>query len=405
MAQAPSPAVPPLEAATKSPDTTPTSTAPAATATQGFAWPSAPISGLKSPFSAAPKPAPVASQAPTAAPAPLSPAVPEMKPANLFPSRISASPAATQPPLAQAPVAQGSASVSEAATPELGFNWSSMGLGATPAGSSAPAATAAAESPFAKGLNLGMPQTASNTPFGGLSGLTAAANTSSGSGSSSFFTSQPMAPPAQTAFPALSGLGTGGGFGTSQIGGQTTMSPFGVASNQASGSMLGGSGAAFGQPARPMGPVAGFGQPSVMGAMPGFGQAASPGMASPSSAGGGASGGGTAFAAFARAPASPFAQVAGQQSGFGAAAAAAAAAAASSSPFAAVAQQQSPFAAAAQQPQASGFGFHGQQQMGGFGASPTQGVGFGAQQQQPGAGFGAASPQQRDSSAFSQMRR
>ena len=216
-------------------------------------------------------------------------------------------------------------------------------------------------------------------------------------------------------FPALSAP-SAIGLGSTQAApaSQPVASPFGTSSSPG---MFGGATAAA--PAlpmsRPMGMTAGFGQaatpgfgqPSVMTAtLPAFGQASSlSGVASPGAGTGGTAATSNAFSNYARSPASPFAQVAGQGTGFGGGGA---------SPFAALAQQQ---------PQGGAFGGFSQQQQqqqpqgGGFGfaqnAAPGQGAfgmpavqGFGAQ---PGFGAAAQPMQPRPSPPpggdFSQMRR
>ena len=381
--------VEPPKAAASSEEAKPAPTAAAATPAQGgFEWPTAPVAGPKSPFAAVAAPdaknsgsAELKSAAPgepLAASAP-APSVPEAKPAAAAPPTLSAPPAAeakTSPPMPSSPDAG-------AAAPGLDFGFgkgfSSLGFGAAPAATT-PATPA--ESPFSKGLNLGaLPQAASapSSPFGAATGL---------GGGSMFGQPQAAAAPLFPALSAPSAIGLGGG---AQAGAppasQPAASPFGTPSLPG---MFGGVAAtapALAMP-RPMGMSAGFGQaaspgfsqPSVMtAALPAFGQAST--LSGVSSPGGGAAvapvASSNAFSSYARAPASPFAQLAGQGTGFGGAGA--------SSPFAALAQQQQQ-----QQPQQQGgaFGGFGQQQ-----APPQGGFGFGQNAPQGGGAFGAPAAQ------------
>jgi hypothetical protein len=375
----------------------------AAPASTGFAWPSAPVAGPKSPFAAAapetksPALGEVAQQAPPqAAPAPTA--------SESAPPASPGAEAKASPPMPSSPV-------SGAAAPALDFGkgFSSLGFGTAPA-SSAPATPA--ESPFAKGLNLGpLPPTASAPAapsFGTTTGL----------GGGGMFGQPQAAAPLFPALSAPSAIGLGSTQASAASAGQPVASSFGTPSSPG---MFGVGAAAAAAPAlpmsRPMGMSAGFGQaatpgfgqPSVMtAALPAFGQASSlSGVASPGAASGGAASTGNAFSNYARSPASPFAQVAGQGAGFGGGGA---------SPFAALAQQQQQ-----QQQQGGAFGGFSQQQAppqgGGFGfaqnAAPGQGAfgmpaaqGFGAQ---PGFGAAAQPMPQRPAAPpggdFSQMRR
>ena len=377
--------------------------AAAAPVSTDFAWPSAPVAGPKSPFAAAAAPetkspalGEVAQPPPLqAAPAP-APSVQEAKPA---PTATESAPPASLP-MPSSPVAG-------AAAPALDFGkgFSSLGFGTAPA-ATAPATPA--ESPFAKGLNLGALPPAASAPsapsFGTTTGL---------GGGGMFGQPQAAAAPLFPALSAPSAIGLGSTQANAAPASQPVASPFGTPSSPG---MFGGAIAAA--PAlpmsRPMGMTAGFGQaatpgfgqPSVMTAtLPAFGQASSlSGVASPGAGTGGTAATSNAFSNYARSPASPFAQVAGQGTGFGGG---------SASPFAALAQQQ---------PQGGAFGGFSQQQQqqpqgGGFGfaqnAAPGQGAfgmpaaqGFGAQ---PGFGAAAQPMQPRPSPPpggdFSQMRR